>query len=247
MAMVSAGLLLLALIASIEDASLKDVHDLDGRLHHVQGLDLDREHFWVTSVDAAEHRGYLDQFNRATAKFERRIEVTDGARFHPGGISIRGDSIWVPVAEYKPHSTAVLEEIDKHTLALKRKIAVADHLGCVAVSSDSLIAGNWDTRQLYVLDFKGKQIRVVDNPETNKYQDIKFVDGVLVASGSFNHSSGAVDWLAWPSLHLERRIRSGMTDRGVLYTAEGMAIQGRDLYVVPEDGPSRLFHFVLKR
>jgi hypothetical protein len=29
------------------------------------------------------------------------------------------------------------------------------------------------------------------------------------------------------------------------YTGEGMALKGRDLYVVPEDGPSRLFHFRL--
>jgi hypothetical protein len=234
-------------ITGVEGASLKDTRNLDGKLYHVQGLDLDREHFWITSVDAASHKGYLHQFNRATAKFERQIEVTDGPRFHPGGFSIQGDSIWIPVAEYKPHSTAVLEEIDKHTLTLKRKIAVADHLGCVAVTSNRLIAGNWGSRQLYVLDLQGKQLRVVDNPETNQYQDIKFVDGMLVASGTFNHSSGAVDWFRWPSMKLVRRIRSGVTDRGVPYTAEAMALEGRDLYLLPEDGPSRLFHFVLTK
>jgi hypothetical protein len=234
-------------LTGIEGASLKDTRNLDGKLYHVQGLDLDGEHLWITSVDAASHKGYLHQYNRATAKFERQIEVTDGARFHPGGFSIYGDSIWVPVAEYKPHSTAILEEIDKRTLTIKRKITVADHLGCVAVTSDSLIAGNWGSRQLYVLDLAGKQLRLVDNPEANQYQDLKFVDGMLVASGVFSHSSGAIDWFAWPSMKLVRRIRSGVTDRGVPYTAEAMALQGRDLYLLPEDGPSRLFHFVLTK
>jgi len=240
------GFLLLAFAGiGIENATLKETHNLDGDLHHVQGLDLDRDHFWVTSVDAAGHKGYLDQFNRATAKFERRIDVTDGPRFHPGGFSIHGDFIWVPVAEYKPHSTAVLEEIDKRTLAIKRKLPVADHIGCLAVTNDNLIAGNWDARQFYVLDFSGKQLRVVENTETNHYQDMKFVNGMLVASGVFNRTSGAIDWLQWPSLKLMRRLHSGATDRGTLYTQEAMALQGRDLYLVPEDGPSRLFHFVL--
>ena len=240
------GFLLLAFAGiGIENATLKETHNLDGDLHHVQGLSLDRDHFWVTSVDASGHKGYLDQFNRATAKFERRIDVTDGPRFHPGGFSIHGDFIWVPVAEYKPHSTAVLEEIDKRTLAIKRKLPVADHIGCLAVTNDNLIAGNWDARQFYVLDFSGKQLRVVENTETNHYQDMKFVNGMLVASGVFNRTSGAIDWLQWPSLKLMRRLHSGATDRGTLYTQEAMALQGRDLYLVPEDGPSRLFHFVL--
>jgi hypothetical protein len=74
---------------------------------------------------------------------------------------------------------------------------------------------------------------------------MKFVNGMLVASGVFNRTSGAIDWLQWPSLKLMRRLHSGATDRGTLYTQEAMALQGRDLYLVPEDGPSRLFHFVL--
>ena len=33
--------------------------------------------------------------------------------------------------------------------------------------------------------------------------------------------------------------------RGGPVTGEGMAIEGRDVYVLPEDGPSRVFHFRL--
>ncbi len=234
-------------VTGIEQARLADVRSLDGTLYHVQGVDLDRDHIWITSVDTANRKGYLHQFSRTTAKFERQVELSDGLRFHPGGLSVEGDSIWVPVAEYKPHSSAVLVELDKHTLAIKQKIAVADHVGCVAVTPDGLIAGNWGSRQFYVLDRQGRQLRVIDNASPNQYQDIKFVDGRLVASGNLTRTTGAIDWYDWPSMKMVRSVRSGVSDRGRLYTAEAMALKGSDLYLVPEDGPSRIFHFVLAK
>ncbi len=236
--------------SGIENARLAEVRNLEGTVYHVQGVDLDEDHIWVTSVDPVSHKGYLHQFDRRTARLERAVELTDGPRFHPGGFSIAGNSIWVPVAEYKPHSSAVLVKLDKHTLEIQQKIAVGDHIGCVAVTGDGpgeLIAGNWGSRQLYVFDFRGKQLRVVENQSSNQYQDIKFVDGQLVASGNLTNRSGSLDWYEWPSMKLVRTIRSGATDRDQPYTGEGMALKGNDLYLVPEDGPSRIFHFVLAK
>lgn len=229
----------------IENAHLVSVVNLDGAVYHVQGVDLDADHIWVTSVDSEGHRAWLHQFSRATAKFERQIDITDGPRYHPGGFSIHGDSIWVPVAEYRPHSTAVIEEFDERNLVLKRKFLVHDHLGCLAVTRDNLVAGNWDSKQFYVLDMTGKQIRVIENPTSNNYQDIKFDHGMLVASGTITRTTGAVDWFAWPSMKLVRHLRSGTTDRGKAYTAEAMAVDGNDLYFVPEDVHARLFHFAI--
>jgi len=200
----------------------------------------------MTSVDAQNKRGYVHQFDRAMLKFQRQVDVTQGAAFHPGGLSVSGDSIWVPVAEYRPNSSAVLVELDKKTLAVKRRIPVADHLGCVAVTHDGLVAGNWGSRRFYVFDRDGRQTRVIENASLNQYQDIKFVDGMLVASGNLTKTEGAIDWYAWPSMRLVRSLRSSVTDRGRVFTAEAMALEGRDLYLVPEDGPSRLFHFVLE-
>lgn len=175
----------------------------------MQGIALDRDSIWVTSVDAPNRKGYLHQFNRATMRLERQIEVTDGPRFHPGGFSMQKDSIWIPFAEYTPHSSTVLEELDKKTLMVKRKISVADSLGCVALMSDGLVAGNWDSRQFYIFDKDGKQLRIVDNPQENKYQDLRFASGALVASGVFTRTTGAIDWLDWPSLKLMRRLKAG--------------------------------------
>jgi len=231
----------------IQDARLVDILPLGGEVFHVQGVDLDSRHIWVTSVDLANRRGYLHQFDRHSGALLRRLELTDGPRYHPGGFSLHGSSIWVAVAENAPNSSATLEEIDTESLQVRRRIAVADHLGCVAVSGSNLIAGNWDSRLLRIFDLPtGKQLRVVPNPFATAYQDIKLIDGRLVASGTVTPLSGAIDWIDLSSMKLLRTVRTGITDRARPYTGEGMALKGRDLFLVPEDGPSRLFHFRLK-
>jgi hypothetical protein len=236
----------------IEQARLVGALQLEGELFHVQGLELDRRRIWVTSVDQEKRKGYIHEFDRRTGKLLRRRELTDGARYHPGGISLSGRSIWVPVAELKPNSSAILLELDADSLRVRRKIRVADHLGCVAASGRTLVAGNWDSELLYIFDLADNgRVRTVPNPSATHHQDMKFVDGQLVAGGSLTLWSGAVDWIDWPSMKLRRTLRSGAIGpvrplgRGGPYTGEGMAIEGRELYVVPEDGPSRVFHFRL--
>lgn len=236
----------------IEHARLLGTLKLDGELFHVQGLALDSGRIWVTSLDQHSRKGYIHEFQRATGRFLRRLELTDGLRYHPGGISMSGGSIWVPVAEMRPHSSAVLVEIDAERLQIRRKIHVADHLGCVAASDDSLVAGNWDSRLLYVFDLAGKKpVRTVQNPSRTRFQDMKFADGQLVAGGALGLWNGTLDWIDPASMKVSQTLRAGAIGpvrpfgRGGPYTGEGMAIEGRDLYVVPEDGPSRLFHFKL--
>jgi hypothetical protein len=156
------------------------------------------------------------------------------------------------VAELRPDSSAVLVEIDAASLRVRRRIAVADHLGCVAARGDMLVAGNWDSRQLYVFDLTGRRPpRIVANPSPTHFQDMKFVGDTLVAAGDRSWWSGQVDWLHWPSLKVTRSLRAGALwpirplGRGGPFTGEGFAIDGRELFVLPEDGPSRLFRFRL--
>lgn len=236
----------------IEHARPRGALKLAGELFHVQGLEVAGKHIWVTSVDQANRKAWLHQFDRTTGKFLRRLEVSDGARYHPGGISISEGSVWVPVAEYRPDSSAVLIEIDAETLGVRRRIPVADHLGCVAASGRTLVAGNWNSRLLYVFDLdRNAPPRVVPNPSSTQYQDMKFVGRQLVAGGSRTLWSGTVDWIDWPSMKIVRTLHSGAVGvirpfgRGGAYTGEGLAMDGRDLYLLPEDGPSRVFHFTL--
>jgi len=236
----------------IENARLVGTFGLKGEVFHVQGLELTERRIWVTSIDEANRRAYIHEFDRASGALLRRLDLTDGDRYHPGGISIADGAIWVPVAELKPHSSAVLVQIDLETMAVRRRIPFGDHLGCVAVSGNTLVAGNWDSRLLYVIDLDGKApVRAVANPSETRYQDMKFVDGQLVAGGNLTLWSGTVDWIDWPSLKVTQSLRSGAVGpirpvgRGGPLTGEGMAIEGRDLYLVPEDGPSRLFRYRL--
>ena len=230
----------------IEQATLLGALKLDCELFHVQGLDLDSRRIWVTSVDLTNRKAYLHAFDRGTGKLLRRLELTDGVRYHPGGISISGGSIWVPVAEMRANSSAVLVEIDADSLTVRRRIHVSDHLGCVAASGTTLVAGNWDSKLLYIFDLTDKGgVRTVPNPSGTRYQDMKLVGDQLVAGGSLTLWSGAVDWIDWPTMTVRRTLRAGAVGPVRSYTGEGMAIEGRDLYVLPEDGPSRMFHFRL--
>ncbi len=238
--------------SGLERAHLLGATDLDGELFHVQGLELEHDRVWVTSVDRASRRGFLHEFDRASGTLLRRLDLTDGARYHPGGMSISAGSIWVPVAELRPDSSAVLLEIDASTLQVRRRITVADHLGCVAASGDTLVAGNWGSKLLYVFDLSGSAApRTVPNPSRTHYQDMKFVDGQIVAGGTRNWWSGTVDWIDWPSMRVTQSLRAGAVGpirpfgRGGPFTGEGLAIEGDDLYLLPEDGPSRLFRFRL--
>ena len=189
-----------------------------------------------------QRKGYLQEFSLTTGHL-RSVDVELGERFHPGGISAAGESLWIPVAEYRRDSSSVIQKRSVRTLEFQ--FDVADHIGCIAAAPDVLIGANWDSRDFYVWDRTGRLVRKVPNPTPNAYQDLKFVDGRLVASGLLPGSTGAIDWLEYPSLRLIRRVTVGQTSRGVPYTSEGMAVRGDRIFLLPEDSPSRLFQFRL--
>jgi uncharacterized protein DUF6454 len=238
---------LLAYAASLSDFAAVRTLNLQAETHHVQGIDLDGRRLWVTSVDAAARRGYLQELSLSNGELIRQVELTRGERFHPGGIAADRESLWTPVAEYRRESTSLIQRIGKRSLKVEFEFDVADHIGCIAVTGEHLIGGNWDSRQFYVWDRSGRLLRKVPSFTGNAYQDMKFVAGHVIASGLLPDRTGAIDWLDYPSFRLARRIPAGKTDRGVTYTHEGMAIRGGRLYLLPEDSPSRLFEFRMAR
>ena len=232
---------------SLSELPLVRVLDLKAATHHVQGVDFDAERVWVTSVDAERRAGYLQEFSLATGELLRKTELSDGVRYHPGGISADATSLWIPIAEYRRDSSSVIERRKKSTLEVEFRFTVSDHIGCVAVTPEFLIGGNWDSRLFYIWNHQGSLIRKIPNPTANAYQDIKFVSKQIVASGLLPGRIGAIDWLAPTDFQLIRRVKAGQTDRGEPFTREGMAIGGEQLLLLPEDGPSRLFIFRLRR
>ena len=177
----------------------------------------------------------------------RSVEIQDGDRFHPGGLMADGDSLWIPVAEYRKDSTATIQKRSKQNL----------RVGVPVQGRRSHRSGRSHTRwnrgrQLgrslpLRLGSEWRQIRKIANQSGVAFQDLKFDDGELVGSGLLKDKSGVIVWMDWPSLRVNRRVAVGRTDRGVAYTHEGMAIRKQTLWLLPEDSNSRLFIFSLAR
>jgi hypothetical protein len=218
---------------------------LKGTTYHVQGIEIDANRLWVTSVDTPTRKGYLHEFSLTTGESVRAVEIQDGERFHPGGIASNGKSLWVPVAEYRAGSTSIIQRRRKRTLQLEFQFAVPDHIGCIAVTPALLIGGNWDSRDFYVWNHRGKLLRKIASRTANAYQDMKFNSKHIVASGLLADRTGAIDWLELSTMQIVHRLIAGRTDRDASYTREGMGIVGDQLFLLPEDGPSRLFVFRL--
>jgi glycerophosphoryl diester phosphodiesterase len=230
---------------TLESLALVRVVALKGETHHVQGVDRAGDRVYVTSVERAARKGHLFEFSYPGGELLRHIEVQEGDRYHSGGLSIFGDSIWIPVSEYRPKSSTVVQRRSLKTLELEYKFVVEDSIGCLAVDAGVLAGGNWDSREIYLWDHTGKQRDRMANPNGNAYQDLKIVSGKLVGGGLLPGRAGAIDWMEFPSLRLLRRLKAGRTDRGVTFTNEGMALVGGELLLLPEDAPSRLFAFRL--
>lgn len=218
---------------------------LEGNTHHVQGIDTDGTTLWLSSVDAKTKRGFLYTHDRATGRRTQMVEVHNGERFHPGGLMLSGESVWLPVAEYRRQSSALIQRRNARTLALEKEFPVNDHIGAVAVVPEGIAGANWDAKEIYVWSTEGRELRKIANPTGLAIQDMKFANGMLIAGGLRADKSGAILWLEWPSLKVLRSIEAGKTDRGVAFTHEGLAIHGNTLYLLPEDSPSRLFAFEL--
>jgi hypothetical protein len=150
------------------------------------------------------------------------------------------------MAEYRPNSTSIVQRRNKRTLEVEKQFVVDDHIGCIAVHGNTVIGGNWDSRELYFWDTNGKLLRKETNPTRNAFQDMKIAGGMLVGSGLLADHSGAIDWLNFPALKQVKRMTVGKTSRGESFSREGMALLGDELMLLPEDGPSRLFVFRLK-
>lgn len=211
--------------------------------HHVQGLCVSDDWFWISSVDKASKSGWIFRVERGTGRVATERQVHMGDQFHPGGMQLRHGKLWLPLAEYRPRSTSTVLTLDATTLDTLGQFAVDDHLGAVAVADDGrVLAANWDARQVYVFAPDGMLQRCVPSRTGVAYQDWEWHDGKLYATGQTSHAgvkSAVVDVLDPETLELVKRyllqgqVRSGGTNFG----REGLSVHRGKFYVLPEDGP----------
>lgn len=223
--------------------TLQSTVTVQADLHHVQGIDREGDTLWVSSVDRKARKGYLSVIELPSGRLVKQVEVQEGARIHPGGIMMEGNSIWIPVAEYDRNGPTTVQRRNKKTLAVEASFEVQDHIGCIAAGKMGLVGGSWASRTLYGWTREGRELWKRPNPIATEWQDLKMDGDLLVGGGLTTEKNGAMDWVSLPDLKLVRRLTAGKTERGVSYMNEGMKIGKGRLLLLPEDAPSRLFEF----
>ena len=222
-----------ALLLQAQSWPISHTHD------HVQGLDVNRDWFWISAVDRRTKTGWIWRVDRRTLRTAVERNITQGALYHPGGLQVAGGSLWVPIAEYRPRSSSRVLELDSLTLAERRSFVVDDHIGAIASDGRTFILGaNWDARRFYRWTLTGERLQAVDNPGPLAIQDLKWIDGKLYAGGLVERKCRLVQL----DPQTFATVRPFPLSGDICYTHEGLALFDGRFYFLPEDEPnSRIY------
>ncbi|HEY8983216.1 MAG TPA: DUF6454 family protein [Streptomyces sp.] len=171
---------------------------LDFVCHHPQGLESVGDTFFLSSVEileetrpldpsdggpdrtAGQGRGHLYELTR-TGGLLRHWDLGEGTVYHASGLTFDGAGLWIPVAEYRPHSRSIMYRVNPRDGALSEEFRYPDHLGGVSYDpgSGNLHAITWGGRRVLVLEQDGTLIR--ETPVNSHFID--FQDCVQVHDG----------------------------------------------------------------
>ena len=161
------------------------------RTFHPQGMVKIGESFFVSSVEvrnrgAGEGAGHLFRIDK-TGHLVTDLRLGENAIYHPGGIDYDGQSLWVPVAEYRPDSRSIVYRVDPETMKATEVLRFADHIGAIVHNTDdhTLHGVSWGSRRFYrwTLDRDGKvtngdirpeRLRTLNTSHYLDYQDCKY-------------------------------------------------------------------------
>jgi hypothetical protein len=159
------------------------------RTFHPQGMVKIGDTIVLSSVEVIDRAagkgvGHLFKIDR-TGKLIADLRLGEGALYHPGGIDYDGTDVWVPVAEYRPDSRAIVYRVDPEAMKATEIVRVADHIGAVVYNTDdhTLHGVSWGSRRFYrwTLGSDGR-VTGMKTPTLNTshyvdYQDCKYVGG----------------------------------------------------------------------
>lgn len=183
-----------------------------GPAYHPQGMVRIGQDFFVSSVEIKAYPSRLagapggrspgagvGHLLRIGPGGERLGDLVlgDGDAYHPGGIDFDGRDIWVPVAEYRPDSRAVIYRVDPKTLRSEEVLRVADHIGAVAYDrrTRTLHGVSWGGRRFYSWSIsragRAGPPKVSANPTSYiDYQDCHALGGAkMLCSGLADYRS----------------------------------------------------------
>jgi len=148
--------------------------------------------------DAGAGVGHLFRISAEGALLADLI-LGEGDAYHPGGIDYDGRDIWVPVAEYRPDSRAIVYRVDPRTMTATVVLRAADHIGAVVHDRQTgrLHGVSWGARRFYdwTLSSSGKASppRVFANGSSYiDYQDCHGLEaGRMLCSGLASYPAPA--------------------------------------------------------
>jgi Family of unknown function (DUF6454) len=150
--------------------------------YHPQGLARAGDRLYLSSVEVIEQPvkypqpiggydrtpgrgvGHLFELD-LTGRLLRQITLGEGTIYHPGGIDFDGRDLWVPVAEYRPNSRAIVYRVDPGTLTATEAFRVADHVGGVVHPSEHgpVYGVSWGSRRLYAWTENGHLLATAED------------------------------------------------------------------------------------
>lgn len=162
---------------------------------HTEGIAFSQDHIFLSSVQIIEPTvkfatpqggfdrtpgkgiGHLFVMDKA-GNLQKDIVLGEGDMYHPGGIDFDGTNVWVPVAQYRPNSSAIIYRIDAKTMDVHKQFEVKDHFGGIVMDKETghLVGNTWGSRRFAEWNLQGKQLATWDNPNYFiDYQDCQYV------------------------------------------------------------------------
>jgi len=196
-------------------------------VHHPQGMTKLAGHYYVSAVEVIERpqplpgpvtgrkpertqgrgRGHLFKFDERGNLVGQTV-LGEGSIYHPGGIDHDGQSLFVPVAEYRPYSRSIVYRVDPGDLSSQEAFRVDDHIGALVVNRrDRLIHGmSWGSREFYTWTTGGDLVaRSKNGAHYVDYQDCQFVwPEYMLCSGMATYSLRSLGRFALGGVDLVR-------------------------------------------
>jgi hypothetical protein len=163
--------------------------------YHTEGIAYSQDHIFLSAVQIIEPTTKFptpqNGFDRTAGKgighlfvmdkagnLQKDITLGEGDMYHPGGLDFDGTNVWIPVAQYRPNSSAIIYRVDASTLDVHKQFEVKDHFGGIVMDKQTghLIGNTWGSRRFAEWDLQGKQLSAWENPNFFiDYQDCQYV------------------------------------------------------------------------
>jgi hypothetical protein len=233
--------------------------------YHPQGMVKIGDTFFVSSVDRDGHAGHLFKIDKA-GNLVADLPLSEGALYHPGGMDYDGRDIWVPLAEYRPDSQAIIYRVSPATMKATEVLRVADHIGAVIHDTDdhAVYGMSWGSRRFYrwARDGAGRMSRTLNPSHYVDYQDCKYIGAHRALCGGVTEIRQSI---AAPPFRLGgldvidlRGSRPLHQAPVLLWTSGGVSMtqnpvwvethgDGLRAYFMPEDSRSTLYVYDVKQ